>query len=233
MILVEVKEKLARRAVDENVKSGMKIGLGTGSTAIYAIRYLGELLTAGTLRGILTVPTSSQTEFECHALGIPLCSLNDPVVNGELDVTIDGADEIDAQFRLTKGGGGALLIEKVVAHASRSVVIIAHESKVVEHLGITYPIPLEVHRVARVPVTRALERLGARVEVRMAVKKMGPVITDNGNIVLDILFDAPRDVKELETELNSIPGILENGLFTRFAPVVYIGYDDGTVKRVH
>lgn len=228
----ELKRLVGTAAADRYVRSGMRLGLGTGSTAVWAVRRVGELYREGALRDLLAVATSTQTVYECQLLGIPLRSLNDPEISGELDLTIDGADEVDPLLRLTKGGGGALLIEKIVAYASKRFVAAVDDSKLVKHLGVKFPVPVEVVREARVPVTKALAALGAKVEVRMAVRKMGPVITDNGNILLDIRFPSPVDPGALEREINLIPGVVENGLFTRIAPVVLAGHPDGTVETI-
>jgi len=208
----------------------MKIGMGTGSTAVWAIRRIGELLQTGELTGIVGVPTSSQSELECQSLGIPLRTMNDPEIAGSLDLTFDGADEIDPQLNLVKGGGAALLVEKIVAYASGRVVIVADSGKLVENLGIRFPVPLEVLPQARVPVLRALERLGGRPEVREAERKMGAVITDNGNIVVDVYFTDPFVPSEMERDLSAIPGVLGNGVFSRTRPDVLIGRPDGTVE---
>ncbi len=206
MDATSIKKEVGFAAAEEYVKSGMKIGLGTGTTAIWCARRVGELLKQGKISHILAVPTSTQTELECQQLGIPLRSLNDPDINGELDLAIDGADEVDANLCLTKGGGGALLIEKIVAYAAKRFIVVIDSSKLVSHLGITFPIPIEVLRPARVPVIKACEALGARPEVRIAVKKMGPVITDNGNLLLDLSFSKPFDPKQMEKELSLILG---------------------------
>jgi ribose 5-phosphate isomerase A len=232
----DVKEMIGREAVDALVKSGMKLGLGTGSTAIPAVRRVGGLLRDGKLKNILAVPTSFQTSIECEKWGIPLFTLNSREIAGKLDLTIDGADEVDPQNRLVKGGGGALLLEKIVAYASASYAIVADESKIVEALGVKFPVPVEVVPEARVPVTAALEKLGAAVTLREALRKAGPVITDHGNLLLDILFGEPPDPAALEAELNRIPGVVENGFFTGprgrpLRPVVFIGHSDGTAER--
>ncbi|WP_455381449.1 ribose 5-phosphate isomerase A [Salinispira pacifica] len=228
----EMKTRVGRSAAESHVRSGMKLGMGTGSTAVWSIRRVGELLQSGDLSDILAVPTSFQAAMECHEQGIPVRSLNDPEIGGELDLTIDGADEVDSNLHLTKGGGAALLMEKVVAYNSSTLVIVVDDSKTVSDLGMNFPIPLEVHPEARVTVTRKLEQRGFKVQLRMAVRKMGPVITDNGNILLDVNLEKPTDVGELEREFNLVPGILENGLFTRVEPVVYVGRADGTVDRL-
>lgn len=225
-------KKAAGRAAAQRVQSGMKVGMGTGSTAIWAIRGVGELMAAGELSGITGVATSSQSEMECQKLGIPLRSMNDPEIDGSLDLTIDGADEVDPAHNLTKGGGGALLIEKIVAYASASMIVVVDESKLADNLGLVFPVPLEVLPLARVPVMRALEKMGGRPEVRMAERKMGAVITDNGNIIVDVRFDEPFDPVEMEARLGTVPGILGNGLFTRVKPTVLVGRKDGSVAEL-
>lgn len=232
MDATSIKKDVGFAAAEEYVKSGMKIGLGTGTTAIWCARRVGELLKQGKISHILAVPTSTQTELECQQLGIPLRSLNDPDIAGELDLAIDGADEVDADLCLTKGGGGALLIEKVVAYAAKRFIVVIDTTKLVSHLGITFPIPTEVLRQARVPVAKACEALGAKPEVRMAVKKMGPVITDNGNLLLDLTFSKPFDPKQMEKDLSLIPGILGNGIFARIRPIVMVGHPDGRIETV-
>jgi len=221
----------AKTAVDEMVKSGMKLGLGTGSTAIHAVRRVGELLSQGTLRDIRAFATSFQAEIECEKLQIPFFTLNSRELSAGLDLTIDGADEVDPQNRLIKGGGGAHLIEKIAAYASAEYAIIVDESKLTERLGGGFPVPVEVVPEARVQVTKALEKLGANVIIREAVRKAGPVITEHGNLILDIRFNSPVDPQLMETEINNIPGVVENGFFTRKPPVVFIARSNGTVEK--
>ncbi|MCL2180177.1 MAG: ribose 5-phosphate isomerase A, partial [Treponema sp.] len=186
-----LKEIAGKTVVDEMVKSGMKLGLGTGSTAIHAVRRVGELLADGTLNNICVFPTSFQTEIECEKLKIPYFTLNSRELSGGLDLTIDGADEVDPQNRLIKGGGGALLIEKLAAYSSAMFAIIVDESKLTESLGTGFPVPVEIIPEARVQVIRALDKFGADVNLREALRKAGPVITEHGNLILDIRFCKP------------------------------------------
>jgi ribose 5-phosphate isomerase A len=226
-----MKEAAGRAAVDALVKSGMKLGLGTGSTALHAIRRVGELLAQGALRDISAFVTSLQAEIECEKLGIPLYSLNSREFANGLDLTIDGADEVEPQNCLIKGGGGAHLIEKLAAYNSALYAITVDESKIVPHLGTGFPIPIEVIPEARAQAGRALEKLGAIVTLREAVRKDGPVITEHGNIILDIRFNAPVDPAVMEDELNQIAGVVENGFFTKKKPVVFIAHSDRVEKR--
>jgi ribose 5-phosphate isomerase A len=226
-----LKEAAGKAAVDDLVKSGMKLGLGTGSTAIHAVRRVGELLAQGTLKDISVFATSFQTEIECEKLKIPKYTLNSRELSGGLDLTIDGADEVDPQNRLIKGGGGAHLIEKLAAYNSKTFVITVDESKIVQTLGTKFPVPLEVIPEARVQVCSYLDKFGAAVMLREALRKAGPVITEHGNLILDIRFGSPVDPVLMETELNKIPGVVENGFFTANTPVVYIACSNGNIEK--
>ena len=227
---LKMKEAAGRAAVDALARSGMKLGLGTGSTAVHAIRRVGALMAEGALKDISAFATSFQTEIECEKLGIPIYPLNSRELAGGLDLTIDGADEVDPQHCLIKGGGGALLIEKIAAYSSALYAITVDESKLAGHLGTGFPVPVEVVPEARAQAVRALEQLGATVMLREALRKAGPVITEHGNIILDIRFGGPVDPAAMEDELNRIPGVVENGFFTRIRPLVYIARSAGTVE---
>ena len=224
-------EDAKRRAAEEAVKhveDGQVIGLGSGSTAAYAIRLLGERLRGGELRDILGIPTSLQAASEAVEAGIPLTTLEEhPIV----DVSIDGVDQLDARLNLIKGGGGALLREKIVASCSKLYIIVADERKLARRLGENCPIPLEVHPMAVKPITMRLEELGARASLRMARGKVGPVVTDNGNLIIDADFGPVEDPEELDGRLRMIPGVLETGLFLGYADLAYIGTRSG-LRRI-
>jgi ribose 5-phosphate isomerase A len=195
------------------------------------VRRVGELLRDGALRDLKVVPTSFQTEVACRELGIPLWSLNDPLIGGRLDLTIDGADEVDPAWRLVKGGGAAMLIEKIVAHASRDYAIAVDSFKLVGRLGEKAPVPVELVPEALATVSRAAEALGGRPQLRMAKMKDGPVITDHGNFVLDVRFPQAFDPLAMERELAMIPGVMAHGIFTRPVTDLLVGWPDGRVEH--
>jgi ribose 5-phosphate isomerase A len=208
----------------------MRLGLGTGSTALWAIRKTGELYRAGGLPGLLVVPTSFDTEILCQQEGLAVRTLGDPAIDGRLDLYLDGADELDPALNCIKGGGGAQLQEKIVCSASRSFVIIADESKAVPHLGTKFPIPLEVHALARINIIRACEALGAQAVLRYGRGKAGPVVTDNGHLLLDLTFAEPVDCVAMARDLKLITGVFEVGLFPGMASAAYLGQADGTCR---
>ena len=207
-----LKQAAAERAVDF-VESGMVVGLGTGSTAIFATRRIGALLRDGTLRGVIGFPTSRATADEARRLGIPLLAEELPRT---LDVTIDGADEVDPQLDLIKGGGGALLREKIVAEASRREVIVVDESKLSPVLGTRRALPVEVVPFGWRSQARFLEALGGRVLVRQDAHG-APFRTDQGNLVLDCTFGPIARPAELAQRLGARAGIVEHGLFLGLA----------------
>jgi ribose 5-phosphate isomerase A len=231
MSTTEVKRLLGSTAVEALVRSGMKLGLGTGSTAVQAVYRIGELLGCGSLGDIVAVPTSFQTVVACRQAGISLSTLNDPVVDGKLDLTIDGADEVDPRWNLIKGGGAAMLIEKLVARASRSYCIIVEGYKIVRRLGEQAPVPVEIIPEALVTATRQLEALSGIVTLRLATMKEGPVISDHGNFILDVSFPRPFSPKRMEAQIMAIPGVVANGIFTLPVTDLFIGYPDGRTER--
>ncbi|MGQ0535999.1 MAG: ribose-5-phosphate isomerase RpiA [Methanobacteriota archaeon] len=209
------KENAARRACDF-VESGMVLGLGTGSTADFALKRIAELQADGLK--VSGVPTSERTMLLARQLSIPLTSLDE---NPELDVTLDGADEVDPQFRLVKGLGGALLREKVVAAASRRVVIMVDEGKLVPRLG-RGPLPVEVLRFGWRQTEHVLGRLGSVAVLRE--REGAPFVSDNGNLVLDTRWpEGIVDPAALEARINNVPGVVDNGLFVDLATDVVVG----------
>lgn len=226
-----LKERVACHAVETYIKSGMKLGLGTGSTALPAIRRIGALLREGRLSGIKAVPTSFQSLIACEEEGIPLYTLNSPGIDGCLDLAIDGADEVDPGNNLVKGGGGALLLEKIVAYNSARFLVIVDGRKLVEHLGAAFPVPVEIIPDARVPVMKALAALGGVPVLREAVRKAGPVITDRGNLIADTRFNDPVEPAALEAAIAGLAGVVESGLFTRNRPLVCVAHADGRIEE--
>ena len=237
MALSQSEQKIlaAKTAIDtlieqKKIFSGMKIGLGTGSTALPAVKRLSERIEDGTLSGIKAVVTSFQTENYCKDLGIPVYTLNDRAIDGELDLAIDGADEIDPENNLIKGGGAALLLEKIVAYNSKAYAIVADESKSVASVGTKFPLPVEIIGGARRSVEKQLNKLGAKCVLREGVKKCGPVITDNGNQILDCTWENPVDPVKMEDEIAKIVGVVEVGFFTKLKPTAFIAHGDGKVE---
>ncbi|MCD1619974.1 ribose-5-phosphate isomerase RpiA [Salipiger marinus] len=219
----------AKRAA-EFVEDGMRVGLGTGSTAAWLVRCLGERVRKEGLR-FRGVPTSTRTAQLARELGIEVISLEEA---GWLDLTIDGADEIDGELNLIKGGGGALLQEKIVATASDQMVVIADAAKQVETLG-AFPLPVEVIAFGQSATQALLEEalvsldvLGRRTSLRMNGAK--PFVTDEGNHILDLHLNRIGNARELALMLNQIPGVVENGLFIDICDRVVIGHGDGRVE---
>ncbi|HAZ49417.1 MAG TPA: ribose 5-phosphate isomerase A [Cyanobacteria bacterium UBA11369] len=208
------------KAASDRVQSGSIVGLGTGSTTAYAIQYIGERLKSGELKDIIGIPTSFQAEVLARQYGIPLTTLD---VVDHIDIAIDGADEVDPQLNLIKGGGAAHTREKIVDCLADQFIVVVDSSKLVDKLGSVFAVPVEVLPLAYAPVMRAIEKLGGKPELRMGVKKAGPVITDQGNMVIDAKFDNIDDPAGLEKTLNNIPGVLENGLFVGVTNLVLVG----------
>lgn len=208
------------KAAAHRVKSGAIVGLGTGSTTAFAIQYLGESLRLGALTDIRGIPTSYQAAALARQWGVPLTTLDDV---DRIDIAIDGADAVDPHKNLIKGGGAAHTQEKVVDSLAEVFIVVVDRSKLVDHLGVV-PVPVEVLPFAVTPVKRAIQKLGGKPEIRMATSnKDGPVITDQGNMVLDVKFDRIDDPEELNRTLNTIPGVVDSGLFVGAAHVVLVG----------
>ena len=207
-------------AAAKRVKSNSIVGLGTGSTTAYAIEYIGDRLKKGEISDIVGVPTSFQAEVLAKKYGIPLTTLD---AIDRIDVAIDGADEVDPQKNLIKGGGAAHTREKVVDALADEFIVVVDSGKLTDKLGSTFLLPVEVIPMAITPVINALTKLGGKPELRMGIKKAGPVVTDQGNLVIDVKFDSIDNPAELEKTINNIPGVLENGLFVGVANVVLVG----------
>lgn len=219
-------KEAAGRAAAERVRDGMTVGLGTGSTVYFTLQRLGERVRQDKL-AIVGVPTSVDTEIKARAFGIPLTTLSEVE---SIDLTIDGADEIDARFDMIKGGGGALLREKVVAALSKHEVIVVDRSKVVERLGVRFLLPVEVVPFARATVARKIAQLGATWTLRMREARE-VYLTDNGNEILDCKFPGGiADAPALERALDEIPGVVESGLFIGLAHTLILGDEEGQVE---
>jgi ribose 5-phosphate isomerase A len=220
------KRKAALEAV-KHVEDGFVVGLGSGSTAAYAIEALGERIKRERI-SVLGVPTSYQAFLLAVKNGIAVTTLEE---HGVVDVTIDGADQIDPKLNLIKGMGAALAREKIVASASKQNIIIADENKKVNALGENgHPVPVEVLPFAIAVVKPRIEAVGGSVVLREGKGKVGPVITDNGNVVIDAVFGVIRNAAELELKIKMIPGVVETGLFIGLASAAYIGTLSGVEK---
>lgn len=222
----EAKQKAAIEAV-KHIKDNFIVGLGSGSTAAYAIRALGEKIKHDRIQ-VLGIPTSYQAFLLAVQNGITITTLEEHPV---IDVTIDGADQIDPQLNLIKGMGAALSREKIVASASKQNIIIADETKKVKMLGENnHPVPIEVLPFAIATVKRQIVSARGSAVVREGKGKVGPVITDNGNVVIDAFFGAITDAKALEKQLKMIPGVVETGLFIGSTTTAYIGTKTSVIK---
>jgi ribose 5-phosphate isomerase A len=222
----QFKEEAAKRAV-HFVQTGMKVGLGTGSTAIFATRRIAELLKTGELRDIVAFATSKATAEEAVRLGIPMLPDDLPE---DLDVTIDGADEVDPEMNLIKGGGGALLREKIVAQVSQREIIVVDETKPSPRLGTRWPVPVEVIPFGWLSQARYLESMGAKYTLRQN-RDGKPFVTDSGNLILDCHFGPIADARQLAAGLDSRAGIVEHGLFIGLATDLIVAGASGLQYR--
>lgn len=224
---MELKKKVGYRAA-ELVKDGDIVGLGTGSTTHYFIEKLGKRIKEEEME-IKGIPTSYQSFLLAKDSGITITTLEEY----SIDIAVDGADEVDSQLNLIKGGGAAHTLEKIVDESADRFVVIVDDSKIVETLG-KFPVPLEVIPEARRTVSDHVKEYNGLPVLRMAERKDGPVITDNGNFILDVNFGSVEDPEYLEKELNSIPGVVENGIFAGIVDEVIVGTKEGlkTLKKV-
>jgi len=236
----ELKKMVGYQAVDDYVRSGMVIGLGTGSTAAFAVERVGQLLKSGQLKDIIAIPTSVRTKEQCEALGIPLTTLGTPESRfSKLDVAIDGADAVDPALNLVKGGGGALFREKIVEECAEKFIVIVDESKLCDGLGPGFPLPVEIvpfcyehtmNAIAALPSLKGCEaklRLG-NVATGSKVDGDKPAITDNGNYIVDLFFNTPiKDPPKAAAELKATCGVVEHGLFCGMSTAVIIAGKSG------
>ena len=216
----QMKQAVASAAVAQ-IRDGMVLGLGSGSTAALMIQELGARLKRGELRDITGVTTSFQGEVLAAELGIPLQSLN---AIQRIDLAIDGADEVDPALQLIKGGGACHVQEKLVARRADRFVVVVDATKLVDTLNLGFLLPVEVLPGAWRQVRGQLKEMGGEAELRMAVRKAGPVVTDQGNLVLDVSFSGGiSHPAQLERDINNLPGVLENGLFVNLTDQVLVG----------
>lgn len=224
---MELKKKVGYAAA-ELVKDGDIVGLGTGSTTHYFIEKLGKRIKDEEIE-IKGIPTSYQSFLLAKDSGISITTLEEY----SIDIAVDGADEVDKNLNLIKGGGAAHTLEKIIDEAADRFVVIVDDSKIVETLG-KFPVPLEVIPAARRTVSKHVKEYNGIPSLRMAQRKDGPVITDNGNFILDVNFESIDNPKYLEKELNSIPGVVENGIFSGIVDEVIVGTNEGlkNLKKV-
>jgi ribose 5-phosphate isomerase A len=219
---MNAKKNAAEQAV-EYVQNGMTVGLGTGSTAYWAIERIGERIREEGLQ-IRAIATSKRSEEQAMQLGIPIFSFD---AIDEIDLTIDGADEADGDFNLIKGGGGAHLREKIVASSSRELIIVVDETKLVRQLG-RFPLPVETVVFGWEKTFKKLKNLGCIPALRMEEGR--PYLTDNGNYLVDCSFGTIADPRILHDRINAIVGVVENGLFVGMADRIVAGYSDGSTR---
>lgn len=222
----EAKRNAAAEAAKQ-VKDNFVIGLGSGSTSAYAIQEIGNRMKREEIH-VLAVPTSYQAFTLAVEHGIPITTLEEHLT---LNLTIDGADQIDDELNLIKGMGGALTREKIVASASKKLIIVADERKKVKFLGENnHPVPIEVLPFATPIIMQKMKEMGGKPILRESNRKVGPVITDNGNVIIDVNFGIIHEPEEVDRKLKSLPGIVETGLFVKTADLVYIGERSGVKK---
>ena len=216
----QMKLAVAQAAVDQ-IQDGMILGLGSGSTAALMIEALAHKIKSREIKDIVGVTTSFQGEVLASELGIPLKSLSSV---SEIDLAIDGADEVDPKFQLIKGGGACHVQEKLVAALARKFIVVVDSTKLVKKLNLDFKLPVEVLPSAWKQVQKTLINLGGEGSLRMAQKKAGPIVTDQGNLILDFTFsNGIEEPEQLESQINNIPGVLENGLFVNLTDEVLVG----------
>lgn len=237
-----LKREAGYRSVDDHVKSNSVVGLGTGSTAFFAVERLGQKLKSGELTGIRAIPTSVRTEQQARSLAIPLITLDDLEPGAQLDVAIDGADAVDPGLNLVKGGGGALLREKMVEIRARKFIVIVDESKLCQDLGPSFALPVEITPFCHMCTLRTLGALpsvaGCDARLRLGssasnkVDGESPAVTDNGNYIVDLFFTQPLvDPARTAAELKSVVGVVEHGLFCGMVAEAIVALPGGVVVK--
>ena len=225
-----MKQIVAEAAIKE-VKNEMVVGLGSGSTAALMIKSLAEEISSGRLKKIRGVPTSFQSEVLALELEIPLIDLASV---SQIDIAIDGADEVDPAFQLIKGGGACHVREKLVASRANQLLIVVDDTKMVQNLNEVFPLPVEVLPNAWKQVKDIILEMNGHSKLRMATKKAGPIVTDQGNLILDVLFEnGLKNPKDIEMRINNIPGVLENGLFVDLVDKVLVGKIENGLPTVY
>ncbi|MCL2687394.1 MAG: ribose-5-phosphate isomerase RpiA [Methanobrevibacter sp.] len=214
-------KKIAGFAAAEEIKDNQIIGLGTGSTTHYFIEKVGMKIKEENIE-VMGIPTSYQSFLLAKQWKIPVTTLDEH----DIDIAVDGADEIDPDFNLIKGGGAAHTLEKIVDYSANELIIIADDSKLVDKLG-KFPVPLEIISESVKPVFSAIHDMGGKPKIRIAKYKDGPVISDKGNFIIDAKFEKIDNPIQLEKDLNSIPGVIENGIFSQMVDKVILGTNDG------
>jgi len=224
-------KQIVADAAIQDVQNGMIVGLGSGSTAALMIKSLAKEIASGKLKNIMGVPTSFQSEVLALELNIPTIDLASV---SQIDLAIDGADEVDPGFQLIKGGGACHVREKLVASKANKLLIVVDETKLVKNLNKVFPLPVEVLPSAWKQVKDTISKMDGIATLRMAEKKAGPVVTDEGNLILDVLFnDGIKDPKSTEMLINNIPGVLENGLFIDLTDKVLVGKIDKNIPVLY
>tara|TARA_Y100000589_G_scaffold96930_1_gene91446 strand:- start:2585 stop:3286 length:702 start_codon:yes stop_codon:yes gene_type:complete len=225
-----MKIAVAEAAVNE-ISNDMIVGLGSGSTAALMIKSLSQKIKSGQLKNIVGVPTSFQSEVLALELGINLIDLASV---REIDLAIDGADEVNPEYQLIKGGGACHVREKLVAVKANRLLIVVDQTKLVTTLNEKFPLPVEVLPQAWKQVEEIIQKMHAKTSLRMAERKAGPVVTDQGNLILDVLFSGGiKNAKRIEADLNNIPGVLENGLFIDLTHQVLVGKIENNLPKVY